>query len=344
MDRVKVALLGCGGNGRGFVKGYMGNPRCVLVGVCDMWEDRLTAMREQTGYEGAVYQDFDAMLEDAGADAISIHTSDHLHAEPFAKALDAGKHAFVEKPMGNTLEDLELMTQAARRGPGKTMVGQILRFNPFFQKVKALCDEGSLGRIFYMEADYIHPLQHQADPGRIHPHTGINWYLSQEKAIVGGGVHAFDLLRWLSGANAVEVKGWCNRIAFPEMENADCQVGLFKMCDGSIAKTAAAYGAVGKRPPFNNLIVHGTEGTIRNGQLLRGRHGEFTEEDLSMDYAGHPYEPEIDHFLECIATDTPTLVDAFDGANSAAACIVAAEAADTGKTLQVPQYGTGSAP
>ena len=339
MDKVKVGVLGLGGNGRGWVKGYMASTRCELVAVCDMWQDRIDTARELTGYQGPAYTDLDEMLDKAGIDALSVHTSDHLHADPFVKALEAGKHVAVEKPMGNTVEDLDRMTAAAAKSDCKTMVGQILRFNPFFQRVKQLCDDSALGRIFYAEADYVHSLFQQADPARINPHTGINWYLEKEIPLVGGGAHPFDLLRWFTRANAVEVKGWANSIAFPEMKNSDCQIAIFSMSDGSIAKTTAAYGVVGQRPAFNNLILHGTEGTVRGGKLLRGRHGHFTEEDLCLEYEGHPFEPELEHFLECILEDKPTLVDAFDGANTAAACIVGAQAAETGQTLKVPQYG-----
>jgi predicted dehydrogenase len=335
---VKVGLVGLGGNGRAFVKAYMTNPKAQLVAVCDMWDARVEETRRTTGYAGPAYADLDEMLAKSSLDMLSVHTSDHQHAEPFVKALQAGKHAFVEKPMGNTIEDLNRMTAAAAQSDRKTMVGQILRFNPFFQKAKQLCDAGALGRIFYAEADYIHSLFQQGDAARVNPHTGINWYLEKEIPIVGGGVHPFDLLRWFTRANAVRVKGFCNRIAFPQMKNADCQVALFDMSDGSIAKVAAAYGVVGQRPAFNNLVIHGTEGTVRGGKLLRGRHGHFTEEDLTVTYTGHPFEPESDHFLQCILEDKPTLVDAFDAANSAAACIVAAQAAAAGRTLRVPQY------
>ena len=340
MRKVNVGVVGLGGNGRAFVKGYMNSDRAGLVAVCDMWDQRVDLARDLTGYDGPAYASLDDMLSQAELDAVSVHTSDHLHAGPFVAALEAGKHVLVEKPMGNTIADLDHMTAAAAAASDrKTMVGQILRFNPFFQKVKELCDSGTLGRIFYMEADYIHSLYQQADPARIHPHTGINWYLEKEIPLVGGGVHPFDLLRWFSNANAVQVKGWDARIAFPEMKNGDCQIAIFTMSDGAVAKTTAAYGVVGQRPAFNNLIIHGTEGTIRNGKLLQGRHGHFTEEDLSVSCAGHPFEPEIEHFLECILDDRPTLVDAFDGANSAAACIVGAQAAASGETLPVPQYG-----
>jgi len=339
MRKVNVGVVGLGGNGRAFVKGYLNSDQAVLAAVCDMWDDRVTMTRELTGYDGQVFDDLDAMLARGDIEAVSVHTSDHQHAEPFVKALEAGKHVLVEKPMGNTLEDLDRMTGAACAAPGcRTMVGQILRFNPCFRRVRELCQAGTLGRIFYMEADYVHSLFQQGDPARINPHTGINWYLEKEIPLVGGGVHAFDLLRWFSGANAVEVKGACNRVAFPGMKSADCQVALFTMSDGSIAKTTAAYGVVGQRPDFNNLVIHGTEGTIRNGKLLKGRHGHFTDEDVAVEYGGHPFEPEMEHFLDCIINDKPTLVDAFDGANSAAACIVGAQAAATGATLPVPEY------
>ena len=245
--------------------------------------------------------------------------------------------------MGNTMEDLQRMTEAARRSGRKTMVGQILRFNPFFAEVKRLCAPGELGEIFYLEADYIHNLHGQADAARINPHIGsINWYLEHEKTIVGGGVHQLDLLRWFADANVVEVCGFGNSIAFPAMKHHDCMAALFRFETGAVAKVSALYGPVGDRPEHCNLVVYGTTGTIRDGRVMRSEGHDVAAEKIGEGVAGHPYEPEIEHFLSCIQEDKPTLVDAFEGANSAAATIMAAEAIRTREPQSVPDFKEGT--
>jgi len=338
MDKVRVGLVGCGGNGQAFMKNYMECPMSELVAICDLSPERLKAAGDRLNIAKR-YTSVDEMLAKEDLDCVSVHTSDPFHREPFVKALDAGKHAFVEKPFGNTVEDVEAMVAAARRSGRKTMVGQILRFNPYFAKIKELADSGALGQIFYMEADYIHNLFGQGDPKRFNPYIGMNWYLEREIPIVGGGVHQFDLLRWYAKSNAVEVAGYGNGIAFPAMKNPDCQAAVFKLESGAVAKVTALYGPVGPRPELCNMEVYGTKGAVREGKLYLGAGHDATVQDLkALTIAGHPFNPEVAHFMECILEGKPTLVDAFDGANSAIACILAAEAIRTGEKKRVPIY------
>lgn len=339
MGAVRVGIVGLGHNGQAWVSGYAASPRAEVVAVCDFSRDKVAqAIERAPGAAG--YADLDTMLAEQRLDALSIHTPDHLHADPFVKGLEAGCHVMVEKPMGNTLEDLDRMTGAARSSDRKTHVGQILRFNPFYAKIKELCVDGTLGEIFYLEGDYMHHLLCQADETRIDPNIGsINWYLDHEKPIVGGGVHPFDLLRWYADSEAVEVSAYGNSIAFPAMKHSDCMSAIFRFESGAVAKVAAAYGPIGPMAPYYNIKVYGTKGTVRDGKLLVGEGHEAQETDLAaLCHGGHPYDPQIDHFLRAIQEDTPTLVDAFSGANSAAATIMAAEAVRTGRPQAIPTY------
>jgi len=338
MDKVRVGVIGCGGNGRRFMQCYRECPDSELVAICDLSEERLN----DTGDALAIakrYTRIEELLEKEDLDCVSVHTSDPFHREPFVKAMDAGKHVFVEKPFGNTVEDVEDMVAAARRSDRKTLVGHILRFNPYFARIKELADAGELGDIFYLGADYIHNLCVQGAPERFNPAIGMNWYLEKEIPIVGGGVHQLDLLRWYSRSNVVEVSGYGNRIAFPEMKNPDCQAAVFKMESGAVAKVTALYGPVGPRPEHCNMEVYGTKGTARGATLHLGSGHDAEAHDLSeLAIAGHPYNPEVEHFIDCILNDKPPLTDAIDGANSAIACILAAEAIRTGEPKAVPIY------
>lgn len=342
MDKLRVGVVGIGHNGISHAKVYWLHEQAELVGMCDLDQSKLQHAREWIGTDErcGLYTSLEEMLEQAALDVLSVNTPDHLHARPFVMGLEAGCHVLVEKPMGNTLDDLYMMTDAARKSDRKTMVGQILRFNPYNIEVHRLCASGELGEIFYLEADYLHGLKGQGDPSRLNPHIGnINWYLEHEKVLVGGCSHQFDLLRWYANSYAVEVMGYGNSIAFPEMKHPDCMCAVVKLASGAVCKLTGAYGIVGPRPEFSNLEVYGTRGTVRGGKVMRGEGEEVEAEDISTrQIAGHPYEPEINHFLDCIINDRQPIVDAFEGANSAAGMITATEAVETGKVLAVPYF------
>ncbi len=323
MKKIRVGVIGLGHNGTGWCRDYDKSDSAELVAVCDCDEQRLVAATEQFPSADG-YSDY-RILERDDLDAISVHTPDHLHAEPFIKALEAGKHVFVEKPMANSMEDLKLMVQAAGAAPGrKTMVGQVLRFNPHFAMVEKLVSDGHVGEIFYMEADYIHDLRGQQYMEQ--------WKVDQEIPIVGGGVHQLDLLRWYAG-DVVSVKAEQNHIAYKEMQTPTTQVALFSFESGAIAKVTALYGCIGARPPVCNMSIYGTKGTIRRNEIALDGMEEFLE--MPYDYKGHPYSPQVAHLADCIINDREPLVPALEGAKSAQACLLAYEAATTGETIQV---------
>ena len=335
---VRIGFIGLGHNAEAHIAAHSANPRSRVIAVCDLSREKAARVAErfQVPYQ---FQDY-SIVEREDIDAISIHTPDHLHAEPFIRAIEAGKHVFVEKPMGNSLVDLESMIAAVRRFPRqKVLVGQILRFNPVFAHVKEIINKADLGQVFYMEADYIHNLKYQGSQDRFNPDIRMNWYLEREIPMVGGGVHPLDLLRWFVREPIVEVTGLGNHFAFPEMKSQDCQVALFRFSGGAVAKVACSYGCVSPHESHYNLAVYGTRGTVSRTRICTESSPEEFRDMGVIPPKGHPYAPEVEHFLDCILNDVEPLIDAFDGANSAAACIVAAEACERqGASLPVPHF------
>ncbi|HOX39456.1 MAG TPA: Gfo/Idh/MocA family oxidoreductase [Candidatus Brocadiia bacterium] len=336
--KVRIGFVGLGHNAEGHIRAHRNDPRSEIVAVCDIWEDRARGMAERYGIPN--WHTDDSIYERDDLDAISIHTPDHLHAQPFVKALSAGKHVFVEKPMGNSIEDLEMMVSAARSRPDLiTMVGQILRFNPVFVRIHEIVSSGQIGEVFYMEADYIHNLKYQGE-GRFNPAIEMNWYLSREIPMVGGGVHPFDLLRWFAGDVVEEATGYGNGKAFPEMKNNDCQAALFRFRKGAMAKVASVYGCVCPFGRLYNLMIYGTRGTInRDSICLSDDPEKYIPLGVELPQ-GHPYEPEDAHFIDCILGGKRPVVDAIEGANSAAPVILAAQSAALGRPVKVPVFGS----
>lgn len=322
-EKLGVGVIGLGHNGLAFCDIYANHRRARLVAVCDRDPERREAAAAKFGVKAYAHYD---ILADPTVDLVSIHTSDPHHAEPFIKALQAGKHVFVEKPMANNLDDLRAMLAAADKSDRKVAVGQVLRFNRLFQAVKRMCQDGILGDLFYLEADYIHDLRYQLfmEP----------WKIEQEKPMVGGGCHPFDLLRWFSGAEPAEVTSYSNHLAYPEMREDATIVSIFKFDNGALAKVTALYGPTSPMGKYYNLALYGTKGTVLRDQLCVAGLQDFMQ--IPIETHGHPYDPEVDDLTAAILNDRQPLVTARDGARSASAVLCAHQSSKTGQPVKIP--------
>jgi predicted dehydrogenase len=338
---VRVGFIGVGHNGRAHIEAHRRLGLSDVAAICDANAALLEKVSRDLGISRA-FHSAEELCAEPDIDAVSIHTGDPFHKEPFLTALKHGKHILIEKPLANTVEDVAEMVAATRAADLKLRiaVGYILRFNPVFEGVHELCRSGKLGKIYYLEGDYIHNLLYQA--GQTDPATGVNWYLRFEKPLVGGGSHPLDLLRWFSGGNVIEAAGYSAREAFPAMREDDCQVALFRFDTGAIAKVAALYGPRMDMAAFYNLRVYGTLGTVERDTVAISKdaddiHPPF-QPVMSARLSGHPYEPEIRDWLEAIRLERPPRCDLFDGANSTVATLVAAQAMAARAALPVPVY------
>ncbi len=337
--KVKVGIIGLGHNGLAHAKCHKHSEKSELVALCDCNEDLLRKAGDELGVEKQ-YSGND-FFDDPEMEAVSINTGDNHHTAPFIKAVTAGKHVLVEKPLANSKEDVLAMVKATdKASPGlKIQVGYILRFNPVFQKIHEMAEANELGKIYYMEADYIHNLVYQKE--KTDPVTGSNWYLENELPMVGGGSHPLDVLRWIKGKQVTHVWSYSNHVAFPEMANDDCMVSLFRFEDGTIAKVATLYAPRCECPSYYNLRVYGTRGTVERDQIAVAK----TEEEAHPPFrpieaerlSGHPYDLEIEDWLDAILEDRPVRTNLKDGGASTLATLLAVRSARERKEIEVPR-------
>jgi predicted dehydrogenase len=338
MRTVKVGIIGLGHNGLAHARCHRQSRKSELVALCDTNGERLHQAAEELGvrrlYTG------DDVFDDPDIEAISINTGDNHHAEPFVKALRAGKHVLVEKPLANREEDIKDMVRAAEQADPqlKIQVGYILRFNPVFEAIHKTAQTGKLGEIYYMEADYVHNLLYQRN--QTDPVTGRNWYLENELPMVGGGSHPLDLLRWFKGSSVTHVWSYANHVAFPEMAHDDCMVSLFRFEDGTIAKVAALYAPRCGMAPYYNLRMYGTRGTVERDRIALAAndddvHPAFQPVEADR-LTGHPYMPEIEDWLDSILVSRPPRTTLKDGAASTLATLIAVRAAREKREIHVP--------
>ena len=150
-EKVRLALIGCGGMGGRHLEALAENEQCTLAVVCDVFTPRYEAamakVEQMTGKRPDGYQDFRHVLDRKDIDAIFVPTPDHWHPLITILGCQAGKDVYVEKPISLTVGEGRAMVEAARRYGRVVQVGTQQRSMPIFKKAMAIVHSGRLGQI-----------------------------------------------------------------------------------------------------------------------------------------------------------------------------------------------------
>ncbi len=145
-DTVRVGLVGLGYWGPNLARNFDDLPGVSLAWLCDSDEERRAGVAERFP-ETRTTADFDEVLDDPDLTAIVIATPVVTHHALSKRALEAGKHVFVEKPMALDGEDADELVQLAEERDLVLMPGHLLLYHPGVRKLKELVDSGELGRV-----------------------------------------------------------------------------------------------------------------------------------------------------------------------------------------------------
>ena len=146
-----VAVVGCGGISNCHTYALTQIPEVKLVATVDIDETRARDFQARYGAQIAT-TDLDAILERNDVDAVVVTTANDMHAPLSLKALQAGKHVLVQKPMALDLDQADQMIAAAEHAKRKLMVSFFEFFHPAFKRAKELVDAGAIGDIFFYKA------------------------------------------------------------------------------------------------------------------------------------------------------------------------------------------------
>jgi len=206
--KLGIGIFGAGWVAGEHAKAYMNNPHCEIVAIGSRTEEGARAFAERLGIQNVrFYTDFQKFLDDPELDALSICTPPHLHAQETIEAAQAGKHILIEKPVALNLEDLRRMDKAVKEAGVKTVVSFVLRWNPLFQSIKALLEQGAIGKVFYAEVDYWHGI----GPW----YKQYKWNIKKEiggSSLLSAGCHAVDAMRFFLGKEVAEVFAYSTKI------------------------------------------------------------------------------------------------------------------------------------
>jgi len=149
-DRIAMAFIGMGRQGRMNMGKAMRQPDVAIPAVCDVYEPHLQEAVKRTGGQARAVRDFREILADKSVDAVCISTPDHWHAYMTVEACKAGKDVFVEKPACVAVEEGQKMVEAARKYNRVVTAGTIHRSGPHFQKACEIVRSGQLGKVTWV--------------------------------------------------------------------------------------------------------------------------------------------------------------------------------------------------
>ena len=145
MDKVRLGVLGAGNIAVMNVRGYLEDPRCDIVAVCDTDEEIGRMAAKKWGAQSS-FTDLADMLADDSIDAVEILTPTHLHHDHVIAALEAGKHVSVQKPVANSVEDALEMQEVADRVGRTLRISECFVHYPPLELAKRLVAEGAIGK------------------------------------------------------------------------------------------------------------------------------------------------------------------------------------------------------
>jgi len=336
MKILGVGIIGCGAVAEEYVKAFEKDQRSEIRALVS--PNRADAERYRDRYEldCAIEIDAAVMLRRKDINIAVVCTPHNYHTKYAVAAAEAGKHTIIEKPVAITLQDMRKQQQAVKKAGVKTMVGFVLHWDPLLMTIDRLITQGVFGNIFMVEVDYMH---------RIWMTTEEKWYASRQQsgtAILTGGCHAIDALRWFARSEAKAVCAYQVKTENPIEYPGTISVNV-EFEDGKIGRSTTTFDA--QMPYRFNIGVYGTEGTIRNNEIYAPKLFDGQTDFMkipcilpdSADVAHHPFEGEVSHFLDCIIEDKRPYPDLEDAAQTHAVCFAADFSAESGRPVAISE-------
>lgn len=189
MDKIKVAVIGCGTIANAsHIPSYLNNPEVEIKYFCDLIPEKARACVEKYGCGEAVvdYHDF---LNDPELDAVSVCTHNDFHSIISIDFMRAGKHVLCEKPAARILSEALEMQKVAHETGKVLNIGVCNRFNTYVMKIRELIESGELGEVYHVYASF---RKHRSIPG-----IGGDFTTKAKSgggALIDWGVHFIDLI------------------------------------------------------------------------------------------------------------------------------------------------------
>lgn len=291
---IPIGLVGIGGWGRQYVD-ILRRSDIFDLRVCfDTNEEILEEVCLSVGCLKA--NSLEELIAVNGLQTVVIVTPNHLHYEQCIKAIEQGKHVFIEKPIANTFKEAEDIYRTAEENNIIVSVGHNVRRRYEFRMIKKCIENGDIGDVVMFEANNSQPIGEKGRSWRLNISTCPGGPLLQL------GIHHIDSLRYLFG-EITEVKAFAKKDYFEDIPDAISSILSFKC--GPIGYLGTNWVT---EPSFT-MKLYGTKGNliIEDTALYLQKDGK---ESRIKTKPINTLSEQIKEFGECIMYDRKPEVDA----------------------------------
>ncbi len=158
MNKINVAIVGCGDFARHFVPLFQEHPHVENVYVCDLVNERAQEYKSQFGTE--IIATFEEVIARNDINCVAIFTERYSHARLAIESLDAGKHVYSAVPMACSVEECRQIIEAVKRNKKTYMMGETCVYYPCSMYCKEQYEKGTFGDFVFGESQYFHDISH----------------------------------------------------------------------------------------------------------------------------------------------------------------------------------------
>lgn len=341
---LKVAIIGAGAISAAHITAYLAFPkRCQIVAVVDMYTEKAQKQINEYGLKGArAFTDYHELL-DQNIDLVSVCTPPYTHAPITCDFLHASTHVLVEKPMASSLQEADMMLEAAQKSGKLLSVVAQNRFTTPMMKLKDVLDSKLMGPIVHVQVDSFW--------WRGHNYYDLWWRGTWEKE--GGGctlnhaVHHIDAMLWMMGP-PVELQAMMANTAHDNAEVEDISMAMLRFQEGALGMITSSVVHHGEE---QQLIFQGKEARVSapwkvvastartNGfpepnPDLEQQIQKLADELPDVNHVGHTGQ--VENVLNAIETESPLLVDGKSGRNTLELIVGIYKSASTGEKVTFP--------
>ena len=326
---IKVGIVGLGRWAKVLTRAAANSNRIKIVAAFSRSEEKRAAFAQETGVPAA--PDMQTLLANPELKGVILTVPNEQHLPMAEQVAKSGKHVYTEKPIANTLEDgLRIAALEQKYGVSVT-VGHSARLMAGIRIIKEKIDQGELGRVAFMEANFSNERALELTP------KTWRWY--KDKAPGGPlsqlATHQLDVLHYLGGEIA-EVSSMASKLSPVGAEVDDQSMTLLKFADGKVGYVGSCWTS----PGIFAVRVFGSKGlmhyeidfgtwdtpdklhTTSTLYIQRGKNGYAKREEIKLP-PSDMFCAELDMFAESCATGHVRELTAHNG-NVAVAVVYAA--------------------
>ena len=292
MKKLGTAVIGTGFWGKNHARVYSELESTELVAICDVNGERAKAVADQFGVKA--YTSSSRMLKNEKIEALSVCTWSTKLAEEALKALRAGKHVLVEKPMATYTKQAEKLLEVAEENGLHLTVGFLMRFIPGLQHIREAVESKKIGKLVCATARRVSQW-----PERIGD-VGV---------VKDTAIHDIDVMRFISGEDPIGVYAKTGSMKHRTFE--DYAQIMLTYEDGKSAFIESNWLTPYKT---RTLTVTGSDAIMRLDYMTQELWIEDPKENLQPRYPWQePLKCELQHFADCITEKKKPLITGVDG-------------------------------